>query len=256
MNRPTKDDLDKMESDVIAFYEISCGVAPDNFDVIINCKSAKEIWDVLKNLYEGSEQAKDKKLTTALNEFNNFKAHPGESLEDSFKRLNLIFTKLSNVGTVQSNHETNLKFLNGLGKHWTTAKMIVHEDKKIYTLSLFKLYGELQTQESTVLKDCADFRGPLALIAQTTQKKTTQSFDNYSLAYDNPPQSYEADTEYDDDEEFQKTIALCNKENHFAKDCKANMVKDKSFYLRMVQEMEEKEKARAYVDQIKRDHQV
>ena len=54
LNRPTKDDLDKMENDAIAFYEISCGVAPDNFDIIINCKSAKEIWDVLKNLYEGS----------------------------------------------------------------------------------------------------------------------------------------------------------------------------------------------------------
>ena len=43
LNRPTKDDLDKMESDAIAFYEISCGVAPDNFDIITNCKSAKEI---------------------------------------------------------------------------------------------------------------------------------------------------------------------------------------------------------------------
>ena len=54
MSRPTKDDLDKMENDAVAFYEISCGVAPDNFDIIINCKSAKEILDVLKNLYDGS----------------------------------------------------------------------------------------------------------------------------------------------------------------------------------------------------------
>ena len=51
LNRPTKDDFDKMENDAIAFYEIPCGVSPDNFDIIINCKSAKEIWDVLKNLY-------------------------------------------------------------------------------------------------------------------------------------------------------------------------------------------------------------
>ena len=57
MNRPTNDDLDKMEKDAIAFYEISCGVAPDNFDIIINCKSAKEIRDVLKNIYQGYEQA-------------------------------------------------------------------------------------------------------------------------------------------------------------------------------------------------------
>ena len=83
-----------MEKDIITFYEISCSVAPDNFDIIINCESAKEIWGVLKNLYQGYEQAQDKKLTTALNEFTNFKALPSESLDDSFKVLNLIITKL------------------------------------------------------------------------------------------------------------------------------------------------------------------
>ena len=117
MNRPTIDDLEKMEKDNISLYEISCGVAPYNFDIILNCKSAKEIWDVLKKNYQGSEQAQDKKLTTALNEFNNFKALPSESLEDSFKRFNLIITKLSNAGTFRSNHETNLHFLNGFGRH-------------------------------------------------------------------------------------------------------------------------------------------
>ena len=36
MNHPTKDDIDKMENDTGAFYEISCGVSPDNFNIIIN----------------------------------------------------------------------------------------------------------------------------------------------------------------------------------------------------------------------------
>ena len=40
-----------MEKYAIAFSEVSCGVALGNFDIIINCESAKEIWDVLKNLY-------------------------------------------------------------------------------------------------------------------------------------------------------------------------------------------------------------
>ena len=34
------------------------------------------------------------------------------------------------------------------------------------------------------------------------------------------------------------------------------MVKDKAFYLRMNQEMEEKEKAKANVSHVKRDHQM
>ena len=144
MNRPTNDDLDKMEKDAIAFYEISCGVAPDNFNIIINCKYAKEIWDVLNNFYQGFEQAQDKKLTTSLNEFTNFKALPGESLDDSFKRFYLIITKLSNASTFQSNRETNLQFLNGLGRYWTISKMIVQGNRKIHTLSLLKLYGKIQ----------------------------------------------------------------------------------------------------------------
>ena len=33
---------------------------------------------------------------------------------------------------------------------------------------------------------------------------------------------------------------LLSEKNHFAKECKANVVKGKAFYLRMAQEMEEK----------------
>lgn len=50
--RPINDDLDMMEKDEISFCEVSCGVPPNNFYLIMNCKSIKEIWDVLKNLYE------------------------------------------------------------------------------------------------------------------------------------------------------------------------------------------------------------
>lgn len=108
MNIPTNDDLEKMEKDFITFYEISCVVAPKIFDIILNCNFAKQIWDVPKNLYQGSKQPQDKKL----------------------KRFNLIIMKLSNVGTVQSIHETSLQFLNGIGRHWTTPKMIIQGDRK------------------------------------------------------------------------------------------------------------------------------
>ena len=84
--------------------------------------------------------------------------------------------------------------------------MIVQGDRKIHTFSLFKLYGELQAQESTVLKDCADLGGPVALMAQTPQFKAPQypyiAESSYQHSYDKPPQSYEADVELDDEEHF------------------------------------------------------
>ena len=94
--------------------------------------------------------------------------------------------------------------------------MIVQGYRKIHTLSLFKLYGELEAQESTMLKDCADLGGPLALITQPPNAKTPQySYPMDSpcqLPFDNPRQSYEADAEYDDEEEFQNPIALVSQQ--------------------------------------------
>lgn len=133
-----------MEKHEIAFHEISCGVPHDTYDLIIKYKSAKEIWDILKNMYEEIEQAQDKKLTTTPNDFKNFKALPRESVGGSFKRFNLIVTRLSNTGVVRGNHETNLHFLNGFGRQWMMEKMIVQGDNKIKALSLCKHYGELQ----------------------------------------------------------------------------------------------------------------
>ena len=93
--------------------------------------------------------------------------------------------------------------------------MIVQGDRKIPTLSLFKLYGELQEQESIVMKDYAELGGPLALIAQTSYAKNPYSYpteSSYQLPFDNPPQLYEADAEYDDEEEFQNVIALVSQQ--------------------------------------------
>lgn len=36
-------------------------------------------------------------------------------------------------------------------------------------------------------------------------------------------------------------------ENYFSSECKDNMVNDKAYYLRMAQEVEEKEKEKAFV---------
>lgn len=108
MSKTSFGDMYKMEKQEIAFYEISCGVPSDNFDLIINCNSAIEIWEMQKNIYKGTEQAQDKKQTIALNDFNNSKSLLSENHDESFKRFNLIITKVSNSGTIRRNYESNL----------------------------------------------------------------------------------------------------------------------------------------------------
>ncbi|XP_052626968.1 uncharacterized protein LOC128133534 [Lactuca sativa] len=53
------------------------GVPPSLFEHIKLCKSAKEIWDTLQDLFEGSENTMDKRLNSVVNEFDTFTTSPG-----------------------------------------------------------------------------------------------------------------------------------------------------------------------------------
>lgn len=65
-----------MENDEIALNELFYGVSADIYDLIMNFHSIQYIQVTLKNMLKRTEQAQDKKLTTMLNDFNNFKALP------------------------------------------------------------------------------------------------------------------------------------------------------------------------------------
>ena len=51
------------------------------------CKSAHETWNTLHQLFVRTEAAKDKKITSAINTFLNFKALPSECLQDTSENL-------------------------------------------------------------------------------------------------------------------------------------------------------------------------
>ena len=75
----TADHIEKLHAYQVAFTKIVFGVPPSLFEHIKLCKSAKEIWDNLQDLFEGSENMKDKRLTSVVNEFDAFTINPGES---------------------------------------------------------------------------------------------------------------------------------------------------------------------------------
>ena len=54
----TTDDIEKQNVDQVAFSEMVFGVPPSLFEHIKLCKSAKEIWDTLQDLIEGSKISK------------------------------------------------------------------------------------------------------------------------------------------------------------------------------------------------------
>ena len=210
----TQDDLLKLKADKQAVSELNCAIPPDVFDLVEECVSAHETWNTLHQLFEGTEAAKDKKMTSAINAFSSFKALPSESLQETFKRFKVCISRLKNSGDVKSNLEINLKFINSLGEAWITVQMIIQGSGKLSKMSLYELFNDLQAQESTVLSNSVRSGGPLALLSadtvgetsdhasQKTRTKTQVVAEACSLSYE--------DSEEDDDEEeaFQQELAL------------------------------------------------
>ena len=46
-----------------AKYLLTCTLTKSEYDKIISCDSAKEIWDRLKTLHEGTDQVKETKIS-------------------------------------------------------------------------------------------------------------------------------------------------------------------------------------------------
>ena len=58
-----------MECNAKAMYAIQGGLIGSEFVKVMHCTSAKEIWDKLKNVYEGDGKVKGAKLQTYRRKF-------------------------------------------------------------------------------------------------------------------------------------------------------------------------------------------
>lgn len=51
-----------MHTDKKAMNILFNGLDGDMFDNVINCKTAKEIWDTIQVIYDGTEQVRENKM--------------------------------------------------------------------------------------------------------------------------------------------------------------------------------------------------
>ncbi|XP_073037017.1 uncharacterized protein [Primulina eburnea] len=80
-------------------------------DKIKMCKTGKEIWEKLIQMYEENEQTKENKLSVAVQKFDNIKMKAGEFMHDYDERISCIVNELNAFGKVYSNKEVALKVI-------------------------------------------------------------------------------------------------------------------------------------------------
>lgn len=114
---------------------------------IMNCDSAKHMWDTVEMIMEGTEEVQENRLDILTSQYEAFKSLPGESVTQVFERFNKLLNELSIKGKKYPLRETNRKFMLTLPHHLEHKVSSIRERDDFSTMTLEKLYGKLKTHE-------------------------------------------------------------------------------------------------------------
>jgi hypothetical protein len=70
----------------------------------MHCASTKEIWDKLKNVYEGDTKVKSAKLQSYISQFESLKMEESEDIAIYFLRIDEVVNTMRGLGEIVNNN--------------------------------------------------------------------------------------------------------------------------------------------------------
>ncbi|KAJ9542000.1 hypothetical protein OSB04_028506 [Centaurea solstitialis] len=127
----------------------------DMFARVDSCKDARAMWLGIEHQMQGGDKALEGQKENAMNAYESFCAREGETLTETYNRLNICVNDLRRLGLEKNKYEVNVKFLKRLNKY----EVMPHEEtlfgkteKKIDppTLALMSNRGSSSHENYTV----------------------------------------------------------------------------------------------------------
>ncbi|GAV62619.1 zf-CCHC domain-containing protein/UBN2 domain-containing protein [Cephalotus follicularis] len=146
----TDDDRKKVQLNAKAKHVIICALNSNEFNRVLSCATAKEMWDRLEVTYEGTNQVKDAKINMLVREYEMFSMKENENISGMFVRFTNIINSLQSLNKCYTNSEMVRKILRCLPKSWMPKVTAIEEAKDLNTLPLEELLGSLMTHEMTI----------------------------------------------------------------------------------------------------------
>ena len=136
-----------MECNAKAMYVIQGGLIGSKFVKVMHCTSTKEIWDNLKNVYEGDGKVKGAKLQTYRRQFEHLAMKEDEDIATYFLRVDEIVNTMRGLWERVENTTLVQKILRSLPMRFDSKVLSLEERQDLDKLSMDELYGILTTYE-------------------------------------------------------------------------------------------------------------
>nr|GEX00286.1 hypothetical protein [Tanacetum cinerariifolium] len=174
VTRPKKySELSAMEAiqadcDVKATNIILQGLPPEVYALVSNHKVAKELWERIQLLMQGTSLMKQERECKLYDEFDKFAYKKGESLREFYLRFLLLLNDMNIYNMKLEHFQVNTKFLNNLPSEWSKFVTDVKLVRDLHTTNVDQLHAylgqhEFHANEVHLMHECNS--DPLALVA-------------------------------------------------------------------------------------------
>nr|GEV63642.1 integrase, catalytic region, zinc finger, CCHC-type, peptidase aspartic, catalytic [Tanacetum cinerariifolium] len=114
----TSKEKDRHNVNIRATNILLQGLPKDIYTLINHYIDAKDIWDNVKMLLEGSEFTKEDQESQLYDEFEHFRQHKGELIYDYYVRFAKLINDMRNIKMTMSRLQLNSKFVNNMLPEW------------------------------------------------------------------------------------------------------------------------------------------
>ncbi|GKD00244.1 hypothetical protein Tco_1170518 [Tanacetum coccineum] len=167
------------------------GLPKDIYTLINHYTDAKDIWDNVKMLLEGSELTKEDRESQLYDDFEHFRQNKGETIHDYYVRFAKLINDMRNIKMTMSRMQLNSKFVNNMLPEWGRFVTAVKLNRGLRDSNYDQLYTypkqhKAHANENKMMLDrfTQHTVDPLALMSNVSHQQY------YSQSSTTPPSTY------------------------------------------------------------------
>jgi hypothetical protein len=181
---PTNDKAVKLgENNSKAINALLNGLSDTVFTKVAHCKYAKEIWDKLRNIYEGDSKVKETKLQTYKGQFEQLKMKEDEDIATYFLRVDETVNAIIGLGEEIEESVIVQKVLRSLPMIFNPKISTLEERSDLNSISMDELHGIFTAYEMRTEQENLDVK-EVAFKASKRSKQKKKEQEEYSSSND------------------------------------------------------------------------
>ncbi|GJX45645.1 hypothetical protein Tco_0262321 [Tanacetum coccineum] len=186
------EEKERYKADIRATNILLQGIPKDIYTLINHYTDAKDIWDNVKMILEGSELTKDDRESQLYDEFERFCQIKGETIHVYYVRFSKLINDMRNIKMTMSRMQLNSKFVNNMLPEWSRFITEVKLNRGLKESNFDQLYAylkqhEVHANENRMMMErfIQPTNDPLALVSNASNRRSNTI--NESPQFSNQP---------------------------------------------------------------------